>query len=228
MGEEAVPSLFPEPDPPGKRRLSAYDGRNDPMFLRNQFPGQGKHGIPLVRKQQIDLTDLDLIACTNTVCGDDECFDCGVHFFVDDECFDDLYTNPEKTFSRYAQYRLCCTPDFSVYGEMPTWRQMESVAHGRWVGAWWQSKGMSVVPTVSWDKYASFDFCFDGIEQGCVVAVATYACRQDRLGYLRGYSAMLERIRPPAVICYGHPFPGMGGPIVAIPPRHPKAFHREL
>jgi hypothetical protein len=228
MAAEAAPSLFPEPPPPGKRRATAYAGRNAPLFLRNQFPRHGKYGIPLVRKQRIDLTDLELIACTNTVCGDNECFDCGVHFFVDDEHFTDLYAQPEKTLARYSQYRLCCTPDYSVYGEMQTWRQIESVAHGRWVGAWWQSKRMSVVPAVSRDKYASFDFCFDGIEKGCIVAVATYACRQARLGYLRGYSAMLERMHPSAVICHGTPFPGMAGPIVAIQPRHPRTFHRDL
>lgn len=149
-------------------------------------------------------------------------------FFVDDECFDDLYAQPEKSFGRYSQYRLCCTPDFSVYGEMQPWRQIESVAHGRWVGAWWQAHGMSVVPTVSWDRYSSFDFCFDGIEDGCVVAIATYACRQDRARFLRGYSEMLERIKPEAVICYGVPFPEMKGSLVVVKPRHPKSFHREL
>ncbi len=88
--------------------------------------------------------------------------------------------------------------------------------------------GIAVVPTVSWDRYPSLDFCFDGIEDGCVVAIATYACRLDRTAFLRGYSAMLERIRPEAVICYGNPFPGMGGPLVVIQPCHPRSFHREV
>lgn len=225
-GEDQL--LFLELTKQSKNRKRAYDFRNDPKFLRNQFPGNGRFGIPLVRKQKIDLADLNLIACTNTVCDDDEYFDFGVHFFVDDVNFEDLYERPEESFDKYSQYGLCCTPDFSVYGEMQPWRQIESVAHGRWVGAWWQAHGMAVVPTVSWNGYPSFDFCFDGIEDGCVVAIATYGCRLDRTAFLRGYSAMLERIRPEAVICYGNPFPGMGGQLVVVQPCHPKSFHREL
>lgn len=198
------------------------------MFLRNQFPGVGKWGIPLVRKQPIDMDDVGLIAFTNTVDGDVENFDLGVHFFVDDYRFEETYDNPERWLARLNQYRFCCTPDFSVYGEMDPWRQMESVAHSRWVGAFWQSKSMVVVPTISWDDYSSFDFCFDGVEEGCVVAVATYACRQNRAGFLRGYTTMLNRIHPAAVICYGDPIPGMGGRVLPIPSQHPRELHREL
>ena len=87
---------------------------------------------------------------------------------------------------------------------------------------------MRVIPTVTWDKYSSFDFCFDGIEQGSTVAVATYACRLARPGFLRCYDAMLERIKPEAIICYGDPFTGMRGNIHPVPVCHPRQFHREL
>ena len=87
---------------------------------------------------------------------------------------------------------------------------------------------MNVVATISWDKYPSFDYCFDGVEKGSAVAVATYACKSERAGFLRGYDAMLERIRPEAVICYGEPFPGMRGNVCAVPVCHPRKFHREL
>lgn len=111
---------------------------------------------------------------------------------------------------------------------MPAWRQLESVAHSRWCGAWWQSKGMTVIPTISWDRYPSFDFCFEGVETGSIVAVATYACRQQRMSFMRGYDAMFERLKPLAIICYGTPFPEMRGNIIAITPCHPRQFHREI
>ena len=40
-----------------KRRQTAYEGRTDARFLRNEFPGVGKYGIPLVRKQAVELQD---------------------------------------------------------------------------------------------------------------------------------------------------------------------------
>ena len=210
-----------------KRRQTAYEGRTDARFLRNEFPGVGKYGIPLVRKQAVELQDVGLIACTNTVANERENFDLGVHFFVDDTKFESVYANPEKTFPIYSQYRFCCTPDFSLYGEMAPWRQIESVARNRWCGAWWQSKGMLVIPTISWDRYPSYEYCFDGVESGSTVAVTTYACRQNRAGFLRGYEEMLKRLVPTAVLCYGDPFPEMRGPVVSVPILHPRQFHRE-
>ena len=198
------------------------------MFLRNQFPGSGRWGIPLVRKQEIDLRDVDLLACTNTALPDNENFDKGVHFFVDDFRFLDIYDCPERTLAKFRQYKFCCSPDCSVYGEMQPWRQFESVAHSRWIGAFWQSNGMSVVPTITWDDWQSFEFCFDGVEPGCIVAVATYACHKNRAGFMRGYREMMARIRPDAVICYGEPFPEMTGQIVAVRAKNPRESHREL
>lgn len=214
--------------PDRARQTSAFDRRNSQLFLRNAFHGQGKFGIPTVKKQHVRLDPINLIACTNTVLDDMEHFDCGVHFFVDDCEFGSPYENPEKTYPLYSQYAFCCTPDYSVYGEMALWRQLESVAHSRWVGAWWQSKGMNVIPTISWDKYSSFEFCFEGVEEGSIVAVATYACHQNRAAYMRGYDAMLERINPSTIICYGKPFADMRGLIIEIPVCHPRQFHREL
>lgn len=218
-------SLFGE-DLTGKGGSLAHEVRNAPMFLRNQFKPHGKYGFPLIRASDVKLDDVGLIACTNTIADDCEYFDFGVHFFVDDCEFDDLYDNPEKTLAIYSQYRFCCTPDYSVYAEMPIWRQIESVAKNRWCGAFWQTRGIKVVPTVSWDRYSSYDFCFDGIEQGAVVAVATYACRSERTVFMRGYDEMLERLSPRTVICYGRPFPMMRGDVVEVEVSHPRKFHR--
>ncbi len=215
-------------DMPLENKKESYDRRNDPMFLRNQFQGSAKYGIPIVAKQDINLDNIGLIACTNTKLDDQEYFDYGVHFFVDDYKFKSLYEKPEDSFSLYSQYRFCLTPDYSVYSEMQIWRQMESVAHSRWCGAWWQSKGMKVIPTVSWGGYMSYDFCFDGIECGSIVAVATYACRQAKSGFLRGYDALLERIVPSVILCYGEPFPEMRGNVISIKPCHPRQFYREI
>lgn len=208
---------------PGRR---AATRRRASLFLRNQFAGVGKFGIPLVRKERIPVDCVNLIACTNTVADDTEYFDFGVHFFVDDYLFGHIYDNPEKTRAIYAQYAFVCTPDFSLYREMPLWKQLDSVARNRWCGAWWQAHGMRVVPTISWSGYQSFEFCFAGVESGSVVAVSTYGCRRMRRDFLAGYDAMLERINPEAVICYGQPFCEMRGNVIAIPVCHPRCFHR--
>ena len=228
MSDPVQMELFGGNDTGPACRKSSVDRRRDPLFLRNQFPGEGKWGIPLVRKQEIPLDGVGLLACTNMTFPDHENFDLGIHHFVDDYRFDGVYEHPEKSLRLYRQYRFVCTPDCSVYGDMQPWRQLESVARSRWVGAYWQRKGLVVVPTVSWDAWPSFEFCFSGIKEGCVVAVATYACRQSRSGFLRGYAEMLRRVRPEAVICYGDPIPEMGGNVIFVPAKSPRQLHRDL
>lgn len=207
-------------------KKKSSDKRCSEMFLRNQFQCVGNYDFPIIKKQQIELNFIRLIACTNTIKNEREFHNYGVHFFVDDFNFESIYKEPYKTLNKYSQYRFCCSPDFSIYGDMPKWRQIESVAYNRWCGAWWQSKGIKVIPTISWDKYPSFDFCFDGVEVGSVVAIATYACYNSKFDFLKGYDAMIERIKPEAIICYGKPFQGMHGNIIPIPVTNPRQFHR--
>lgn len=99
---------------------------------------------------------------------------------------------------------------------MALWRQLESVTRNRWVGAYWQSKGLLVVPTISWSTPTSFDFCFDGVDQNAVVAVSTLGCRKAKLQFMRGYDAMLQKLNPEQIICFGEPFEEMDGSIICV------------
>ena len=191
--------------------------RDDPLFMRNSFATTGKWGIPLVKKQGLTTENIMLVACSDTRANDnEENKKRGVHFFVDDYRFSGIYDNPERTIERYSQYAFLLTPDFSTYADMNLWRQLESVVKNRWVGAYWQSKGLTVVPTVSWSTSRSFDFCFDGIETHSIVAVSTLGCKKAKLDFMRGYEIMLEKIQPELIICFGDPFHEMQGNLISI------------
>ena len=191
--------------------------RANPLFMRNNFEQVGKWGISLVKRQELPNDDIELVACSDTRTKDNETNKKkGVHFFVDDYRFSGIYNNPERTLNRYSQYRFLLTPDFSTYADMDLWRQLESVAKNRWVGAYWQSKDLTVIPTVSWSDARSFEFCFDGIERNGIVAVGMIGCKHSRLGFMRGYNEMLERLQPKKIIVFGTPFPEMEGSIISI------------
>ncbi len=191
--------------------------RESPLFMRNSFPSVGKWGIPLVKKQALSYANINLLACSDTRTGDSEANrKKGVHFFVDDYRFKNIYNYPERSLKKYAQYAFLLTPDFSTYAEMDLWRQLESVAQNRWVGAYWQSKGLTVIPTVSWSTPRSFEFCFDGIEQEGTVAVGMIGCKHEKSGFMRGYNELLERLRPANIIVFGRPFPEMKGNIIRV------------
>ncbi len=79
-----------------------------------------------------------------------------------------------------------------------------------------------MLTTVSWGLENTFDFCFNGIEKGSVVAVSTYMVsesdhhKDQKEFFLKGYNEMLKRLEPKLVICYNEPFPEMEGNILHI------------
>ena len=79
---------------------------------------------------------------------------------------------------KLSRYRAVLSPDFSMYLEMAPVMQLYNVFRNRWCGAYWASKGIRVIPTVNWGDESTFDFCFEGIEKGSVVAVSTYIWHQ--------------------------------------------------
>ncbi|MBU5469812.1 DUF4417 domain-containing protein [Falcatimonas sp. MSJ-15] len=197
--------------------MKSFMYRNDPLFLRNEFETDGKWEIPLIKKRDVELSNVNLIAISDTKYNDrEENRRRGVHFFVDDYKFENVYKNPERAIVRLSQYSFVLTPDFSTYSNMNYWRQLESVAHSRWCGAFWQDQGMSVIPTVSWSTSTSFDFCFDGIEEGSIVAVGMIGCKHSKKEFLYGYDKMLTKINPSTILCFGSPFEEMEGNIVAV------------
>lgn len=199
------------------KAMTSLEMRNDPLFMRNSFDSVGKWDIPIIKKQDVPLDNVRLIAYSDTKQNDrPENTACGVHFFIDDYRFTGIYNNPEKSLKKLSQYKFLLTPDYSTYSDMNYWRQIESVAHSRWVGAYWQNKGLKVVPTMTWSDNRSLSFCNDGVEKGSVVAVGMIGCKHNKSGFLRGFNAMVERVEPSAIICFGEPFSEMQGNIIAV------------
>ncbi len=75
---------------------------------------------------------------------------------------------------------------------------------------------MTVIPTISWGNTQTFEFCFDGVEQGSIVAIGMIGCKPSKFGFMHGYNAMLEKIKPSKIVCVGQPFPEMKGNIIVV------------
>lgn len=202
-----------------------YHYRTSWTLLRNQFPGTGKLKIPLIPKfepRPDDFIDLLLIGFDKTHLEDQNHLDRMVHFFLYDYRFERVWKNPDSDLERLSRYRAVLSPDFSMYLEMAPVMQLYNTFRNRWCGAYWASKGMRVIPTVNWGDESTFDFCFEGIEKGGVVAVSTYMASEhdhrsdQKEWFMAGYNEMLQRIEPEKIICYNMPFPEMQGDIVYV------------
>lgn len=197
--------------------MTSIEMRGNALFTRNSFGVAGGWQIPVVERQEINLDSVDLIAYSDIKSNDSEVNkQKGVHFFIDDYRFEGVYRNPEQSLGRLSQYRFLLSPDYSTYSDMNYWRQLESVAHSRWVGAFWQEQGQIVIPTISWSDKRSFEFCFDGVEKHSIVAIGMIGCKHSKNEFMYGYNEMLNHIEPDAIICFGDPFKEMEGYIIPV------------
>ena len=191
-------------------------------LARNQFKVIGKYGMPIIKKQKIDLDKIDLLGYVKTKPNDEENKDKTIHFFTYDWNFETVYEKPEQSLEKLDQYYALLSPEFSLYWDMPKAVQIYNTFKNRWCGAFWQKMGKIVIPTICSAGEESYDFCFDGIEEGSVVAISTYRREQYKREILKSYNKMLEVIKPSAIIIYGEAFPEMKGNIKVISP-----FNRE-
>ena len=191
-------------------------------LVRNEFlyhnKAYGKYEMPIIKKQDININEIKFLSYENVKKDDKENIDKTIHFFTYDWKFEKVYNNAEEELEKLKQYKYLLSPDFSLFTNMPLALQIDSVFKNRWCGAFWQSMGLKVIPTVSWGDEKSFEFCFDGIEEGSVVAVCTYYRENCEEEFMLGYNKMLEKIKPSAIICYDDPFPNMKGNIKSFLP----------
>lgn len=191
--------------------------KNKQKLVRNEFMNQndsnGKYDFPIIRKQDIDVNKIKFLSYTDVKKDDTENIDKTIHFFTYDWKFEKVFENAEEELEKLKQYYCLLSPDFGIFTNMPLALQIASIFKNRWCGAYWQSKGLKVIPTVSWGDERSFHFCFDGIEEGSVVAVSTYYCENCEEEFMLGYNEMMKRIKPSLVICYDEPFEAMTGNI---------------
>lgn len=131
---------------------------------------------------------------------------CGIHFFVDDYQFERVWSAPEKYVEVLSKYDCILSPDFSLYMDMDMPTKIWNVYRSRFIGAYYQGKGIKVIPTISWAEKDTFKFCFKGIPQGSIVAVSTIGVKEQALAaeiWTSGMDEARKQIKPKAVIEYG-------------------------
>lgn len=130
----------------------------------------------------------------------------GLHFFIDDYQFERLWNAPEKYIDVLMDYDCILSPDFSLYMDMPMPTKIWNVYRSRQIGAYYQSQGIKVIPTISWAESDTYEFCFQGIPKGSVVAVSTIGVKQDQEAlqiWEDGMREMISRIEPSTILVYG-------------------------
>ena len=173
-----------------------------------EFYGVGRFGIPELQPvYHIPPDDIPLDMVAFDVCKRLTHPDrVGVHFYMPDFKMARIWTHPDIYTPMLERYRFVCTPDFSMYTNWPMALQINSHYRKQWVGAYWQRKGMVVIPTVTWSDESSYEWCFDGVPAKSIVAVSsvgTQAEKETRYLFTMGFYRMMERLQPQTVLFHG-------------------------
>lgn len=187
-------------------------GSYDAVHAGQLFPARNPYGLPDLTPVPLSATPDWLVPYGQRVRSDVGLTDGAVHFFLDDYRFESVWSRPRKALQHLSKYATLLTPDFSVYLDYPSALQLWNIYRNRWCGALWQSLGFVVIPTVAWALPESYDFCFAGLPERSLLAVSTVGTHKqmsDRQRFLHGFEALLERLAPTRVLCYGQPHPEM-------------------
>lgn len=178
--------------------------RNNENLEKCIFDGFGRYDIPILHQEQY-VGDHEFVAFSQAkaiknkqgkVC----------HFFVDDYRFMRLWSNINAYVSMLQGFDYVLTPDFSLYLDYPRAMQIYNHYRKHWCGAYMQSQGIKVIPTIAWSDKESFNWCFDGEPEGGTVAVSSVGCMKDKESkqlFIDGYREMVKRLQPETIIFYG-------------------------
>lgn len=170
----------------------------------SRFEGVGKYNIPQIKGT--NRTDIKELVGFNYAKTLTDTVGKGIHFFLDDYQFLRIWREPDKYISILRKFDFVLSPDFSLYADFPVAMQIYNHYRKHWCGAYWESCGIEVIPTIGWSTPDSFDWCFDGEPVGGTVAVSAIGTQNNDLAkelFLQGYEEMIRRLSPETIIFYG-------------------------
>lgn len=171
-----------------------------------------ENNYPLVRKSNLDIETLKTCKLINfnNIKKTENTKNCIVSTFKYDEVLERIWKYPLRYLDisdNYFAFTLC---DFSLYEGMSIEEMKFNCYKRNRLCSLVQSKDKDVIPTVSWAKEETFEFCFKGIEKGSIVAISTIGVK-DKEAFLNGFNRMIEEINPPLIILLGKIIKGMKG-----------------
>jgi len=130
----------------------------------------------------------------------------GLHFYSDDYQFERVWAKPEVYLELLEQFAFVVEPDFSMYLDFPEPLQKWNHYRNQLLGAWWQARGLTVIPSASWADAASFAWTFEGLPEHSTVAISTVGCVKGRelYGYfMAGVHELFRQKQPTGLLVYG-------------------------
>lgn len=174
------------------------------------FGGVGKFGFPKMMPPGVGLADI----ANCEVIGFNYALTAThpenkiIHFYLDDYQFDRIWNYPDRYIPVLRRFKAVLAPDFSLYTDFPVAAQIFNRYRTMWCATYWQERGITVIPTISWSDEESFDWCFDGVPKYSLVSISTVGGfgnhdTNSKKGWLEGYEKCIEILQPSEILLFG-------------------------
>lgn len=197
--------------------------RNYENTARDIFGSCGEYGIPVLEKVHPEAVagfqELRPFNYCKSSIG--EASQTGIHFFIEDYQFVRVWNQPARYIHMFRDYKFILAPDFSIYADWPMALQIYNHYRKHWLAAYYNTRGVQVVPTISWGGPGSFAWCFDGEPKNSVVAVSSVGIFHDERTkelFVEGYRRMKKELEPAAILFYGKVPDECQGPNIPVRP----------
>jgi len=170
------------------------------------FPCGGPNQIPELSRLQIDVAPSSLVAFDQLSRVSDP-KNTALHFYVHDRKFKSILVNPEKYVDKFAKYGALLTPDITLGTEMPTWMRIQKTHLSRSVGAFFEQRQFTVIPSLRWVDLSDLDFVCEGVPRNSVIAVSGFGSFRDaklKRVFEAGLQEVVARLEPDCIVIYGH------------------------
>lgn len=101
--------------------------------------------------------------------------------------------------------KFVLSPDFSQYTDISRAERIFNAYRRQFIGAYWQQKGVKIIPTVGFDDENSYDYSIDCLENNTAVAISTVGIRteNEKKIFINGLNYLENIITPCLYVVYG-------------------------
>ena len=202
-----------------------YYGNKEFIKIARPLPNYVKrdiYDIPFIEKDDIDISDINngkwLIKPNNMSQKDKFANRKIVHSFCYDRDLYRYYNDPVKFLHKAAAYYAVTSFDFSISAEWRFHEVYNATYNNRWIGAYAQSLGKRVIPTVGWTTPQFYDITFAGLRNGSVFLISTLSVNNSISSplFLQGYKELRRRFPDSPILAVGDEILGMDSDVCFI------------
>lgn len=129
-----------------------------------------------------------------------------VHFYIQDAFFECVWNRPYIYLGMLGKFHSVISTDYSLYSDMARPEVEWNSFRNKLLCAWWQKRGIDVIPNVSWWRDCSEYFLLEGFPKKSIISINSTGIGVDaqaKKQWIKGYERVIEVLQPTHIVRYG-------------------------